>query len=97
MRFLLDTNILSDLVRHPQGKIANRIASVGENNVCTSIVVAAELRYGALKKNSIRLMRKVEAILSVLEIAPLEALGDASYRYGQNSNPREDPSVAMIC
>ena len=79
MRFLLDTNILSDLVRHPQGKIANRIASVGENNVCTSIVVAAELRYGALKKNSIRLMRQVEAILSVLEIAPLEAPADASY------------------
>jgi tRNA(fMet)-specific endonuclease VapC len=79
MKFLLDTNILSDLVRNPQGKIANRIASVGENSVCTSIVVAAELRYGALKRNSVRLIRQVEAILSVIEIAPLEAPADAFY------------------
>jgi tRNA(fMet)-specific endonuclease VapC len=45
MRFLLDTNVLSDLVRHPRGRIAARIAEVG-----TSIIVAAELRYGAAKK-----------------------------------------------
>jgi tRNA(fMet)-specific endonuclease VapC len=42
MQFLLDTNILSDLVRHPQGVIANRILAVGETRVCTSIIVAAE-------------------------------------------------------
>lgn len=44
-RFLLDTIILSDLVRHPQGVVAQRIAAVGEAAVCTSIVVAAELRW----------------------------------------------------
>jgi tRNA(fMet)-specific endonuclease VapC len=47
MAFLLDTNIVSDLVRHPHGRIADRIATVGERQVCTSIIVAAELRYGA--------------------------------------------------
>lgn len=47
MRFLLDTNIVSDLIRNPQGRIAQRIRNVGEENICTSIVVAAELRYGA--------------------------------------------------
>ncbi len=30
MRYLLDTNIVSDLVRNPQGKIAQRIRKVGE-------------------------------------------------------------------
>ena len=44
MGFLLDTNILSDLVRRPRGRIADRIAEVGEQHVCTSIIVAAELR-----------------------------------------------------
>jgi tRNA(fMet)-specific endonuclease VapC len=38
---MLDTNIISDLVRNPQGKAAKRIAKVGENNICTSIVVAS--------------------------------------------------------
>ena len=50
MGFLLDTNILSDLVRRPRGRIADRIAEVGEQHVFTSIIVAAELRYGAAKK-----------------------------------------------
>ena len=43
---LLDTNILSDLVRHPAGKITQRIRELGEERICTSLVVAAELRYG---------------------------------------------------
>jgi len=43
-RFLLDTNIVSDLVRNPHGPICARIAEVGEAAICTSIVVAAELR-----------------------------------------------------
>jgi predicted nucleic acid-binding protein len=54
MGFVLDTNTLSDLVRRPRGRIADRIAEVGERHVCTSIIVAAELRYGAAKKASAR-------------------------------------------
>jgi tRNA(fMet)-specific endonuclease VapC len=34
MRYLLDTNIVSDLVRNPQGKVAQRIRKVGETQVC---------------------------------------------------------------
>ena len=49
-RYLLDTNILSDLVRQPQGVVARHIAAVGEGAVCTSIIVAAELRFGAAKR-----------------------------------------------
>lgn len=78
-RFLLDTNILSDLVRHPQGVIAEKIAVEGEKNICTSIVVAAELHFGASKRNSERLTAQVEAILSALEILPLEEPVDRQY------------------
>ena len=55
MRFLLDTNIVSDLVRNPHGRVAGRIAEIGEARVCTSIIVAAELRYGCVKSGSSRL------------------------------------------
>jgi tRNA(fMet)-specific endonuclease VapC len=54
LRYLLDTNIISDLVRRPRGLVASRIAEVGEGSICTSIVVAAELRYGADKPESTR-------------------------------------------
>lgn len=79
-RYLLDTNILSDLVRNPQGKIARKITKVGEATVCTSIIVACELRYGAAKKGSLRLTEQLEAILAPLEILPLEP--DADRHYG---------------
>lgn len=79
MRYLLDTNVVSDLVRNPQGKVAQRIRKVGEARVATSIIVAAELRYGATKKGSARLTAQLEAVLSVLVVLPLEPPADAIY------------------
>lgn len=78
-RYLLDTNIVSDLVRHPQGRIAEYVRKVGEAQVCTSIIVAAELRYGGTKKGSPRLTAQLETVLSALEILPLEAPADVVY------------------
>jgi len=79
MRFLLDTNILSDLVRHPHGRIFDQIKDVGEQNICTSIVVAAELRYGAAKKDSSRLTMQFEAILHAIDVLAFEQPADAVY------------------
>ncbi len=72
-RYLLDTSILSHLVRQPQGPVGDRIAHVGEANVLTSVIVACELRYGAAKRRSRRLTRQVEAVLGALTINPLES------------------------
>jgi len=77
--YLLDTNILSHLVRQPQGPVAVRIAEVGEDGVFTSIIVACELRYGVAKHGSRRLTRQVEAVLGAMTIQPLEAGADRHY------------------
>jgi len=77
MGFLLDTNILSDLVRHPHGPISHRIKEVKERNICTSIVVAAELRYGAAKKASSRLTMQLEAVLHAIDVLAFEQPADA--------------------
>jgi tRNA(fMet)-specific endonuclease VapC len=79
LRYLLDTNTISNLVRRPQGRVADRIAEVGEDSVSTSIVVAAELRYGAEKSKSKRLSERVELLLSALEVLPLEPPVDRRY------------------
>jgi tRNA(fMet)-specific endonuclease VapC len=79
VRYLLDTNIVSDLVRNPQGLAAQRVAFVGDLNVCTSIVVAAELRYGAIKKDAPRLTAQLEAVLGVMEVLPLTLPMDREY------------------
>lgn len=78
-RYLLDTNILSDLVRKPQGTVAAAIQRVGEKSVCTSIVVAAELRFGAAKSKSKRLARQIDQILAALEVLPLGEPTDRHY------------------
>jgi tRNA(fMet)-specific endonuclease VapC len=79
MRYLLDTNVVSDLIRNPQGRVAEHIRKVGEAQVCTSIIVAAELRYGAAKKGSPRLTAQLEAVLGCLDVLALEAPADAAY------------------
>ena len=79
MGFLLDTNILSDLVRNPQGRVAARIRDVGETHVCTSIIVAAELRYGATKKGSARLTTQLDTVLNALEILAFDEPADVVY------------------
>ena len=79
--YLLDTNILSNLIRDPAGCVAQRIAEKGEDTVCTSIVVACELRFGAEKKQSAPLRARVEELLTVLDVLALDV--DTDFHYGE--------------
>ncbi len=76
---MLDTNIIFDLIRNPQGRAAKRIAKVGEDNICTSIIVAAELRYGGAKSGSKRLLKAVEDLLGEIDVLPFDVPADAEY------------------
>src|SRR6476646_3403439 len=76
---MLDTNIISDLIRNPQGRAAKRIAKVGEENICTSVIVAAELRYGCAKSGSTRLLKAVEDLLAEIKVLPFDGPADAEY------------------
>lgn len=77
--FLLDTNILSDLVRHPQGIVKRWIERVGEHAICTSIIAAAELRFGAAKRGSVALTEQVEKVLCAMRVEPLDLPSDRDY------------------
>lgn len=77
--YLLDTNIISALMRAPNGKIAAKIAAVGEGAVATSVIVASELRFGAAKKNAPRLTAQLDAILAAIDILPFESPADRFY------------------
>jgi tRNA(fMet)-specific endonuclease VapC len=76
---MLDTNIVSDLIRNPQSRAATRIAKAGEESICTSITVAAELRYGCAKRGSERLLKAVEGLLDEIEILPMDIPTDDEY------------------
>ncbi len=78
---LLDTNIVSDLVRHPQGKAAQCLALVDPSRVCTSLIVVSELRYGVEKKGSAKLGLQLEKVLAGLDI--LLYATPADFHYGR--------------
>lgn len=79
IKYLLDTNILSDLIKNPQGMVARRIREVGEAAICTSIVVSSELRFGAVKRGSERLTQQLASVLKALVVMPLESPVDKHY------------------
>jgi tRNA(fMet)-specific endonuclease VapC len=76
---MLDTNIVSDLIRNPAGKVAKKIRKVGTEGLCVSIITAAELRFGAVKRSSPRLIQLVEQVLDELDILALDVPADAAY------------------
>ncbi len=78
-RYLLDTNVLSALIRQPDGPVTRRISHVGDYAVCTSIIVAAELRYGAEKSGYAALKERVSQVLSAIEVLPLDTPADTCY------------------
>ncbi len=92
-QYLLDTNILSDLVRKPQGNVAKNIARVGERIICTSIIVASELRFGAEKRNFKALTNQINTILSAVDILPFEVPSDLYYAETRNYLERKGQSI----
>lgn len=79
MPYLLDTNILSSLLRQPSGPVASQIRRHGIGAVCTSIIVASEMRFGALKHGSMRLISEIEGLFARLQVMPFEAPADRFY------------------
>jgi len=77
--YMLDTNIVSDLVRNPQGAVTQHIIKVGSEAVCISIITAAELRYGCARKGSARLLANVEALLGSIQVLAFDVPAVAEY------------------
>jgi len=76
---MLDTNILSDLIRNPRGALKRRLEITEPGAVCTSIMVACELRFGARRKGSEVLTKRVQQLLDALAVLPLEPPADEHY------------------
>jgi tRNA(fMet)-specific endonuclease VapC len=80
--YLFDANILSDFMRNPFGRafrIFEQKMSEPETRLFTSIIVACEMRYGAAKKGSASLTKRVDKVLASLEVAPLSVGADDTY------------------
>ena len=80
IHYLLDTNVLSALIRQPQGQVRSRYDDAARADVVyTSIIVAAELRFGAAKLKSVRLAQQVETVLSEISVVAFQPPTDRVY------------------
>ena len=80
LRYMLDTNAVSRMIRQPASALARRVAALEEGSFAISVIVAAELRYGAERRSSARLTRQLEAVLAAIDVLPLEE--PAARHYG---------------
>ena len=79
MRFLLDTNIISSLVRDPQGAAAARVGREAAADLMTSIVVIGEIAFGFARQPSRALERQTAKILRGIHILDLDEAVAATY------------------
>lgn len=78
-QFMLDTNIVSHMIRFPMGDVVRRVGLTGIDKICISALVACELRYGAVKRASPRLSALVENLIGRLDVLPYEVSASQSY------------------
>jgi tRNA(fMet)-specific endonuclease VapC len=70
MQYLIDSNILSDIMLSARGKPAMRLREVCAAQVCTSSIVSAELLFGGYKRGWGALIERITNTLSKIEIVP---------------------------
>ncbi|HEY0116387.1 MAG TPA: type II toxin-antitoxin system VapC family toxin [Allosphingosinicella sp.] len=79
MPFLLDTNIMSDIIHRPKGLAARRFRHHPLDQIMTSIVVAAELRFGMLRKSASIQQARLAELFNQLPVVPFETPADLFY------------------
>jgi len=81
MRRTLDTNICSYVLRRHPASMIERFAGLDRTQLWLSAVVAAELRFGAVKLASPRFSAAVEAWLAGFDVRPWPV--EATHHYAQ--------------
>jgi tRNA(fMet)-specific endonuclease VapC len=79
--YMLDTNIVSDAIRNPYGRAAERMATMDDEMIAISAIVASELRFGAAKRGSARLTDLIEAVVGRIAVLPYEDV--ASHHFAE--------------
>ena len=73
---MLDTNIISDMMRNPHGPAMQRSAKKLEEDPkaesCTSLVVNCELLFGLTQRPSPRLLAAYDRVMATLEVLPID-------------------------
>jgi tRNA(fMet)-specific endonuclease VapC len=79
MRYLLDTSVLSDIVKKPGSPAEVRFSQCSPDALLTSIIVVAEARFGLVKNRAFKTAHRLEQLLTTIDVAPFETPADSIY------------------
>jgi tRNA(fMet)-specific endonuclease VapC len=77
-----------------RGNARRKLGEVGHEAACTSIIAAAELRFGAARKGSDRLSTRVEAILVQIPVIDFSPDADRHYAYLRTQLERKGTPIS---
>ena len=81
MRYMLDTNICSYILKNHPASVKQKFEEVGAGNICISAIVLAELYYGAAHHpQGIVIRREIDNFVSRLVVIPWDE--NAADHYG---------------
>ena len=78
-RYFLDANAVSDVIRDPLVKVGQRLMLLTADDVSVSLIVAAELRFGAERRRSAALATRIDGVLASWTVEPLKPPVDRVY------------------
>ena len=95
--YMLDTNVVSQMMRDPLGRATQQVARLTEQDagcsVTVSSVVLCELYFGLAHKPNLRLERALQAILPTLDVLALDA--DVAQHYADLRTALEQCGTPM--
>lgn len=77
--YLLDTNILSNLFRNPDGIVEETLRKRHREEIGTSIIVKGEIEFGLRKNRNLRGARQFQDLIEVLTVWPLDRPAETHY------------------
>ncbi len=98
-KYLLDTNVISDLARNPKGAVAGRLIEIDPEDVVTSVIVSCEVLFGLEKTPGRNAARSAEFLetLTVLPVDQAVARPYARIRHALSGNGKQiSPNDMLI-
>ncbi|MCW4116203.1 PIN domain-containing protein [Aurantimonas sp. MSK8Z-1] len=92
-RYLLDTNIISDVFRHAGGRVDLALRARKDEEIGASLIVKGEILFGLEKNRNVRGLDRLKVFLQAIEVWDLEAPTEAIY--AQVRDERERSGVRM--
>jgi tRNA(fMet)-specific endonuclease VapC len=70
-RYLLDTNIVSDVMRNPDGRAEQMLRNKADEEIGISLVVKGEILFGLVRNANARGKKRFDALLEAIEVWPM--------------------------